>query len=223
MAHSDKAISTWSAAEVAAEVATRLKWTDRLKDEFEACGIDGEALTALEIEDLLQIIGGLPPVPSRLAIDVLADMKAIQPIEYHDHFLGRNMRRRFVQRAQIDAPLHIIEAAAARLHLPSGHPPDGKPPLLPSGYTRVSLSKAQLQRAAIGFEVVASHKLATPRPPASVDVSAKTVWRWRTRILLRVMCGHVAKIQARARVRTVNAGEALDARAKRALSGPCVC
>lgn len=201
MAHADKAISTWSVEEVAAEVARRLKWTDRLEDEFEACGINGRTLTVLPIKDLLELIGRLPPELSRLAIDVLAEMKAeatIQPIEYHDHFLGRRMRRRFIQRAQIDAPLHIIAAAAARLRRANadavGHPPDHEPPPLPSGYTRVALSQAQLQRAAIGLEVVASHKLA----PASADVSAWTTRNWRTRILQRIMGGHVCRIQVRA-------------------------
>ena len=107
----------------------------------------------------------------------------------------------FAQRATIDAPLHVIAAAAAaaRLHLPRGHPLALEQPPPPSGYMRVSLWPAQLQRAAIGLAVAASHRLATA--PASVDVSARTTWRWRTRVLRRIMGDHVARIQVRARWR----------------------
>ena len=99
----------------------------------------------------------------------------------------------FAQRAIIDAPLHVIAAAAARLHLPRGYPLALELPPPPSGYMRVALWPAQLQRAAIGFAAAASHGLATA--PASVDVSARTTWRWRTRVLRRVMAGYVGRIQ----------------------------
>ena len=120
-------------------------------------------------------------------------------LEYKDHFLGRDLRIPDDQRALIVAPLHVIAAAAARLYVPRGHPlaPEQWP--LPSGYMRVSLWPAQLQRAAIGFAAAASHGLATA--PASVDVSAWTTWHWRTRILNRVMGCYVAKIQVRFRSR----------------------
>jgi hypothetical protein len=109
----------------------------------------------------------------------------------------------FAQRATIDAPLHVIAAAVARLHLPRGHPLALEQPPPPSGYMRVSLWPAQLQRAAIGLAVAASHRLATA--PASVHVSARTTWRWRTRVLRRIMGDHVARIQVQARLRAVNA------------------
>ena len=112
---------------------------------------------------------------------------------YVDPFLGRTLRISDNQRAQVDAPLHVIAAAAARLHLPRGHPLALELPPPPSGYIRVALWPAQLQRAAIGFAAAASHGLATA--PASVDVSARTTWHWRTRILRRVMGGYVGKIQ----------------------------
>ena len=109
----------------------------------------------------------------------------------------------FAQRAIIDAPLHVIAAAAARLHLPRGYPLalEQQPP--PSGYMRVSLWPAQLRRAAIGLAVAASHRLATA--PASVDISARTTCHWRSRVLRRVMGNHVARIQVHARFRDVNA------------------
>ena len=109
--------------------------------------------------------------------------------QYIDPFLGRTLRIPPDQHAQVDAPLHVIAAAAARLYLPRGHtvaleqPPT--PP--PSGYTRLSLWPAQLQRAAIGFMSAACLGLATA--PASVDLSARTTRHWRMRILLRVMGG----------------------------------
>jgi hypothetical protein len=58
---------------------------------------------------------------------------------------------------------------------------------------RVPLWPAQLQRAAIGFEVAASRRLATT--PASFNVGAIKMRRCRTRVLLRVMGGYVARIQ----------------------------
>ena len=117
--------------------------------------------------------------------------------QYADPFLGRTLRIPPDQRAQVDAPLHVIAAAAARLHVPRGLPLALELPP-PSGYMRVALWPAQLQRAAIGFAAAASHGLATA--PASVDVSARTTWHWRTRVLRRVMGGYVAKIQVRGRL-----------------------
>ena len=117
-------------------------------------------------------------------------------LEYKDHFLGRDLRIPDDQRAQIVAPLHVIAAAASRLHLPRGYLLAHEQPPSPSGYMRVSLWPAQLQRAAIGFAAAASHMLATA--PASVDVSARTTWHWRTRVLRRVMGGYVGKIQVHA-------------------------
>ena len=117
--------------------------------------------------------------------------------QYVDPFLGRALRISPDQRAQVDAPLHVIAAAAARLHLPRGLPLALELPPPPSGYMRVALWPAQLQRAAIGFAAAASHGLATA--PASVDVSARTTWHWRTRVLRRVMGGYVAKNQVHLR------------------------
>ena len=108
------------------------------------------------------------------------------------------------QRAQVDAPLHVIEAAAARLHLPRGYAVEHQQARSPSAYMRVSLWPAQLQRAAIGFTVAASRTLATA--PASVYVNKQTAQRWQTRVMLRVMAGHVSRIQVR------DARNALDAR-----------
>jgi hypothetical protein len=97
------------------------------------------------------------------------------------------------QTAQADAPLHVIETAAARLHLPRGYAVEQQQARSPSAYMRVSLWPAQLQRVAIGFTVAASHSLVTP--PASVRVYSVAMRRWATRILVRVMGGLVAKIQ----------------------------
>jgi hypothetical protein len=130
-------------------------------------------------------------------------------LQYRDHFLSRPMRIPETQRAQVEAPLHVIAAATARLHLPRGRPLTLEQRLSPSGYMHphtpllhVSLWPAQLQRAAIGFAAAASHWLATA--PASVDVSARTTWHWRTRVLRRIMGGYVDRIQVRARLRAVS-------------------
>jgi hypothetical protein len=120
-------------------------------------------------------------------------------VEYNDHFLGRDLRIPDDQRAQIVAPLHVIATAAARLYVPHGYPlaAEQQPP--PSGYMHVALWPAQLQRAAVGFAAAASHGLATAT--ASVELSERTAWRWRTRILNRVMGCYVARIQVRFRSR----------------------
>ena len=118
-------------------------------------------------------------------------------LKYHDYYIGRRMRIRFDQRAQIDAPLHVIAAAAVRLHLSRGYPLAHEQPPSPRGYMRISLSPAQRQCAAIGFAAAASHGLATA--PAGVDVSARTTWHWRTRLLLRIMSVRIARIQVRSR------------------------
>jgi hypothetical protein len=96
------------------------------------------------------------------------------PLEYHDRFLGRSLRIYFDQRAQVDAPLHVIAAAAARLHLPCSYPPEHELPPPPSGYKRVPLWPAQLQRAAIGFAAEASHGLATAPVISNIDDSERT-------------------------------------------------
>ena len=114
-------------------------------------------------------------------------------LDYHDRFLGRPMRITLCQCDQVDAPLHVIEAAAARLHLPRGYAVKHEQARSPSAYMRVPLWPAQLQRVAIGFTVAASHALATA--PASVRVDAWTTRRWGTLILVRVMGGLVGKIQ----------------------------
>jgi hypothetical protein len=200
MTQAYKALSQWPATEVAAEVARRLRWTDALRDQFCACGIDGIQLVVCSNEDLRLLFFGFPSDPARHAIGVLNDLQfADLSFGYHDHYLGRPMRFVFNQRSQIDAPLHVIAAAAVRLHLPCGHPLAHEQLRPPSGYSCIPLWPAQLQRAAIGFAAAASHGLATA--PASVNVSARTAWRWRTLILLRVMCGYVARIEVRVRLR----------------------
>jgi hypothetical protein len=118
------------------------------------------------------------------------------------------MRITFLQFYQVDAPLHVIEAAAARLHLPRGYAVKHEQARSPSAYMRVSLWPAQLQRAAIGFTCAASHALVTA--PASVHVDAWMPRRCATRILVRVMGGLVAKIQVRARSRAVTAAARCD-------------
>ena len=114
-----------------------------------------------------------------------------------DHFIGRSLFIPAEQCVQIDAPLHVI-AAAARLHFPRGYPLALEQPPPPSGYMRVALWPAQLQRVAIGFAAAASHGLATA--PASCNVSARLTLSGRARILRRVMGGYVAKIKVRARL-----------------------
>jgi hypothetical protein len=120
---------------------------------------------------------------------------SIQPkLKYTDHYLATpTMRIPFSQRAQVDAPLHVIEAAAARLHLPRGYAVQHEQARSPSAYMRVSLWPAQLQRVVIGFTVAASHALATA--PASVHEDPMTTRSCGTLILVRVMGSLVGKIQ----------------------------
>ncbi len=125
-----------------------------------------------------------------------------QIVEYQDVFLSKRMRCRMLspQSTQVDAPLHLIEAAAARLHLPRCfYAVEHEQARSPSLYMRVSLWPAQLQRVAIGFTSGISHALATA--PASLRFHSVTTRRWRLRILARVMGGLIVKIQARAACR----------------------
>ena len=216
------------AKHVAAEVARRLSWSEEVRVQFQACGINGRKVMEVPDNGMSVYLKSFPH--AELALGVLRQMKGerldelrlealreeeeaaskqkeaaqadgalSRTVECHDFYLGRRLRLPLDQRAQVDAPLHVIAAAAARLYLPRGHPlaleqPPAPPP---SGYTRISLWPAQLQRAAIGFAAAASHGLATA--PASVDVSARTTWHWRTRVLCRVMGGYVAKNQVHMR------------------------
>ena len=134
-------------------------------------------------------ISNPPPAAPALSFRYVAALS----FRYVDPFLGRTLRIPNDQRVQVDAPLQVIAAAVARLHLPRGYPLALELPSSPSRYPLVSLLPAQLQRAAIGLAVAASHRLATA--PASVDVSARTTWHWRMRILRRVMGGCVGRIQ----------------------------
>jgi hypothetical protein len=133
----------------------------------------------------------LPPPCSQDNDD--AASPASPSLEYHDYYIGKRLRIRFDQRTRIDAPLHVIAAFSARLHLSRGCPLALEQPPPPSRYMRVSLWPAQLQRAAIGFAAAASRRLATA--PASFNAGAVKIRRWRTRILLRVTSGYVARIQ----------------------------
>ena len=135
----------------------------------------------------------LPPPCSQDDDD--AASLASPSLKYHDYYIGRRLRIRFDQRTRIDAPLHLIAAFAARLHLPRGSLPHARAATAQkrvSRYMRVPLWPAQLQRAAIGFAVAASRRLATA--PASFNVGAIKMRRWRMRVLLRVMGGYVARI-----------------------------
>jgi hypothetical protein len=136
-----------------------------------------------------------PGPPSRIS--------SLGLLDYFDSFLGKSMRIRLAQSVQVDTPFHLIEAAAARLHLPRGYAVEHEQARSPTAYMRVSLWPAQLQRAAIGFTCATSHALATA--PASVRVDSGTTRRWGTRILLRVMGGYVSRIQV------LDARHALDA------------
>ena len=216
------------AKHVAAEVARRLSWSEEVRVQFQACGINGRKVMEVPDNDMSVYLKSFPH--AELALGVLRQMKGERldelrlealreeeeaasnqkeaaqadgalprTVECHDFYLGRRLRLPLDQRAQVDAPLHVIAAAAARLHLPRGYPLALELPPPPSGYMRVPLWPAQLQRAAIGFAAAASHGLATA--PASVDVSARTTWRWRTRILLRVMGGCVSRARVRTRLR----------------------
>ena len=137
-----------------------------------------------------------PTQRSRAALQTLT-------LKYDDHYLGRTLQIPAEQRTLIDAPLCVIEAAL--FHLPRRHPLARELPPSPSGFMRVPLSATQLQRAAIGFAVFMSHGLVTA--PACVDISARTTWYWRTRVITRIMtsprfrCVPVAAFQLQLRGR----------------------
>lgn len=99
----------------------------------------------------------------------------------------------YEQITQIDCPLELIETAAARYHLPSGHQLEHEEPWSPVAYMQVDLWPAQRVRTIIGFTATACHRLVTA--PASLRLSARTTRRWGTCILVRVMSGYVQKIQ----------------------------
>ena len=125
-------------------------------------------------------------------------------LEFFDCFLGRRMRCQllFAQPAEIDAPLHVIAAAAARLHLLLSHPLRALLPP-PSGYMRVSLWPAQLQRAAFGCVVAASRRLTSA--PSSC---ARCKQRSRALILRRVLGGYVAMVKVTVRAARCDCGSA---------------
>ena len=120
-------------------------------------------------------------------------------LEYRDRFVGRALRIQFAERTQIDAPLYLILAADARLHLSRYYALEHEQPRMPLRYMHVPLWPAQLQRAAIGLVVAASLGLATA--PAGCNVSARTSLSGRTRILRRVLGVRVERIQVSARWR----------------------
>ncbi len=115
-------------------------------------------------------------------------------LEYYDNFISRPMRFLHHSTPEIYHPLHVVEAAAARLHLPRGYALKHEQPRSPSGYMRISLWPAQLQRFAIGFTLTASHRLATV-PACKWACGPENGAVLETAILLRVMGGYVAKIQ----------------------------
>jgi hypothetical protein len=108
----------------------------------------------------------------------------------------------FAQPAEIDAPLHVIAAAAVRLHLLLSHPLRALLPP-PSGYMRVSLWPAQLQRAAFGCVVAASRRLTSA--PSSC---ARCKQRSRALILRRVLGGYVAMVKVTVRAARCDCGSA---------------
>lgn len=204
------ALATWSVAEVAAEVAGRLGRTEpNVLNKFMTFGIDGHMVVATSCDDSFQRLFNeerervrtLPFDPDsrefycmellqhaesalrrmQQEIQAIALMRApALECNYHDRFLGKSLRITADKRADIRAPLHAIAIAATSLKLQ-------KPSR--SGYTRVSLWPAQLQRAAIGFTVKASDKL------ASVGQDKWNLMEWRKRILNRVIGGLAGKIQ----------------------------
>ena len=196
------ALATWSVAEVAAEVAGRLGWTEpNALNKFMTFGIDGHMVVSCDdsfqrlfreeherfgtlsvdrdsrdcMELLLHAESALQTMQEEIQAIALMRAPALE-CNYHDRFLGKSLRITADKRADIRAPLYAIAIAATSLKLQ-------KPSR--SSYTRVSLWPAQLQRAAIGFSVKASDKL------ASVGQD-KT---WRKCILNRVIGGLAGKIQ----------------------------
>ena len=118
----------------------------------------------------------------------------------------------FPQRVQIDAPIPLISAAAARLFAPSSCKLQSLRRQLPSplNYNRISLWPAQLQRAAIGCApcpslvvrsltlhltgaAAVSNRLITP--PTSCRVSAGRTRRWAACVKLRFVRGLAGRVQ----------------------------
>ena len=123
-------------------------------------------------------------------------------IEYHDCFLGRIVRVPVVQllqtiaiRHQIDAPLKLVKAASwirlrrgcAGSKLP--------PPPPPAACLQVAVLPSQRARSMPAFTAMACDRASTA--PASLNVYSRTASFWRTRILQRVMRGHVSKVLVR--------------------------
>ena len=123
-------------------------------------------------------------------------------IEYHDCFLGRIVRVPVVQllqtiaiRHQIDAPLKLVKAASwirlrrgcAGSKLP--------PPPPPAACLQVAVLPSQRARSMPAITAMACDRASTA--PTSLNVYSRTASFWRTRILQRVMRGHVSKVLVR--------------------------
>jgi hypothetical protein len=135
--------------------------------------LDRDSWQCMEL--LLPAVSALWEMQEEIQAIALMRAPALE-CNYDDRFLGKSLRITADKRADISAPLYAIAIASTSLKLQ-------KPSR--SGYTRVSLWPAQLQRASIGFTVKASDKL------ASVGQD-KT---WRKFILNRVIGGLAGKIQ----------------------------
>ena len=164
-----------------ASVSSKRAWCSMLRDLFDAAGVDVSDAALLRVYLVCKQCAKRGRVHASLMF------------EYHDRFLGKVVRVPVVQHLQIVAPLMLVAPA---LRVARGRAAPGtalhQPPL-PIGYMQVAFWAAQRARFMPSFTLAACNRLATA--PASAHVYFRTAWRWRTRILERVMACHVSKVQ----------------------------
>jgi hypothetical protein len=127
-------------------------------------------------------------------------------LEYTDVFLGRKMCILFRQRSQIEAPLKLIKSLSL-LFLRSSGPARSfehrQPPLFPFESMHINFWQVQRVRAIFGVTAQACRRLAMTLPSLNVprlNVAERMTWRWRTRMIVRVLSGFCGKLQVRRRV-----------------------
>jgi hypothetical protein len=119
---------------------------------------------------------------------------------FTDHFTGNTVTLSQIplspaeQRAQIERPLELVQAAAwffAR-QSPVGTRHQQQPQAF-FGYMRAEYSPVTPVRAMLGFVAATCQRLATA--PGTMNVTAKAIRRWAGFAMDRVLRGHVGKVE----------------------------
>ncbi len=117
-------------------------------------------------------------------------------LEYTDVFLGRKMCILFSQRSQIERPLKLIKSLTHLFLRSSGlaRTIEHRQVLLsPFESMHVEFWQVQRVRAIFGFTAQACCRLAMTL--TSLKLAVRAGWRWKTRMIVRVLSGFCGKIQ----------------------------